>query len=94
MTHNFTLPYVLGSSFAVPSPHLFLAWGGAVAGRAVLNGACVCVTATSVTATRDHWVCTINNEGALIKRKLLGIFSGRKTRSTGLSQRQRPPGEA
>ena len=40
------------------TPHLFPAWGGAVAGRAVLGGVCV-VTATSVTATRDHWVCII-----------------------------------
>ena len=33
---------------------------GAVAGRAVRNGVCVCVTATSVTATRGHWVCIMS----------------------------------
>ena len=44
------------------------ALGEAVAGRAVRIGVCVCVTATSVTATQDQWVCIINNEGAL-KRK-------------------------
>ena len=44
------------------------AWGGAVAGRAVLNGACVCVTATSVTAIRDHWVVL------LIKKNLSPVY--------------------
>ena len=38
----------LCSSFAVPSPHLFPACGlgGAVGGRAVRRGVCVCATAT------------------------------------------------
>ena len=41
------------------------ALGEAVAGRAVRIGVCVCVTATSVTATRDHRVCIFfDNEGA------------------------------
>ena len=37
----------------------FPAWAGRRAG-ARCEAACVCVT-----ATRDHWVCIINNEGAL-----------------------------
>ena len=47
------------------------ALGEAVAGRAVRIGVCVCVTATSVTATQDQWVCIINNEGALKKKTII-----------------------
>ena len=46
------------------------ALGEAVAGRAVRIGVCVCVTATSVTATQDHCVFIINNEGALKNKKI------------------------
>ena len=44
------------------------ALGEAVAGRAVRIGVCVCVTATSVTATQDQWVCIITTK-ALSKNK-------------------------
>ena len=62
---NFTLPYVFALLLRCPISSSLSRLGGAAGGSAVRGGVCVCVTATSVTATRDHWVCIINNEGAL-----------------------------
>ena len=61
---------VCRSSFAVPSPHLFPAWAGQRgSGRA--RGAVWRVRVCDCDGgplARDHWVCIINNEGALKKK--------------------------